>query len=102
MRPTPGTTRHSQKSRSAMSARYNIAHQTLGLWRWMRACSRSAKSGNLVTKDKPLAVTRFANVTSAAAGPPLRYCRVPLHNRVENSQNSAKYVCNVQNGESSL
>jgi hypothetical protein len=47
-----------------------IQYRAFRLWgfggAW--ACSRSAKNRTLVPRDKPPAVTRFANVTSAAAG----------------------------------
>jgi hypothetical protein len=42
--------------------------QTLGLSAGPWACSRSAKNRTLVPRDKPPAVTRYANVTWAAAG----------------------------------
>jgi hypothetical protein len=64
-----GEPQHGQKSRNAaMSARYNIAHSDIGASAGPWACSRSAKNRTLVPRDKPPAVTRYANVTWAAAG----------------------------------
>jgi hypothetical protein len=46
-------------------------------------------------KDKPRAVTRFANVTPAAAGRPLRHIDVSSHLCGETSQRCAEHVCNM-------